>query len=107
MSIIVPITTLAPEPYELLRDIPVVVQADGDSFVATFYDANLSMSGDTEAEAIALLKDSMIALFELFQREKKLGKGMAMQRAVLFEVMRKKVIPCRPSTKRTRKPSPK
>src|ERR1039458_2100739 len=35
---VIPITTLAPEPYEILRDIPAVVEPAGNGFIATFFD---------------------------------------------------------------------
>jgi len=89
-SILVPIATLAPEPYDLLREIMVVVQPDDDSFVATFFDANINASGNTQVDAVANLKDTMIATFEALEREPKLGKGPAIQLAVLREVMRRK-----------------
>lgn len=43
-AILVPITTLAPEPYELIRDILAVVRPADDEFIATFFDANISTS---------------------------------------------------------------
>src|SRR5947209_8244250 len=64
-SFVVPITTLEPHPVELLRDIPVVIQPTGDDFVATFYDAGVSASGDTEDEAICNFKDLLAAKFSL------------------------------------------
>ncbi|MBM4036287.1 MAG: hypothetical protein FJ291_31510, partial [Planctomycetes bacterium] len=49
---IVPIETLAPEPYELLKPFHAVVEFCDDSYIATFYDANISASGDTQQEAV-------------------------------------------------------
>ena len=89
-SIIVPITTLDPEPFELTRDVMVVVQPDDDSFVATFFDANINASGNTQVDAVANLKDLMIAIFETLENEKKLGKGPAAQLAILRGLIRRK-----------------
>src|ERR1700757_5007489 len=50
---LVPVTTLDPEPFELAREIQVVVQPDDDSFVATFFDANINASGETQQDAVA------------------------------------------------------
>jgi hypothetical protein len=90
-SIIVPITTLEPEPYELVKEIMAVVQPDGDdSFVATYFDGNINASGNTQVDAIANLKDMMIALYETLEKEPKLGRGPARQLAILRGLMRRK-----------------
>ena len=89
-SIIVPIATLAPEPFDLCKEITVVVQQDGDSYVATFFDANINASGNTQVDAVANLKDMLIALFVSLEKESKLAKGPARQLAILRKVMRKK-----------------
>src|SRR6266404_9606395 len=83
LPVIVPISTLAPEPYELIREIKVVVQPDDDSFVATFFDANINASGNTQVDAVANLKDMLIAVFVSLEKEPKLAKGTARQLAVL------------------------
>lgn len=49
----IPITTLAPEPYETRRDIRVVVEPATDGFIGTFFDANISTSGDMRGEAVS------------------------------------------------------
>ena len=89
-SIIVPINTFDPEPFELCKEIMVVVQPDGnDSFVATFFDGNINASGNTQVDAVANLKDMMILLYERLSKEKKskLGKVPTRQLAVLREVL--------------------
>jgi hypothetical protein len=88
-SIIVPILTFAPEPYVLLRDIRVVLEPSEDGFCATLYDANLSMCGETESEAIAALKAYIVDVFETLQRLPKLGPGPSMQLAVLRTLIAK------------------
>jgi hypothetical protein len=88
-SIIVPVLTFAPEPYVPLRDIRVVLEPSEDGFCATLYDANLSMCGETESEAIAALKAYIVDVFETLQRLPKLGPGPARQLAVLRTLIAK------------------
>ena len=82
---VVPITTLAPEPYEILRDIPAVVEPAGDGFIATFFDGNISTSGDTEVEAVSNLRSLILDIFEYLDGEPagSLGPEPARQLAVL------------------------
>lgn len=86
----VTIQSFAPEPYELRRDLHVLVRPDGDSFVASFVDANVSASGDTPEDAVANLKDLIVLLLVRLSQEppNKLGKGPARQLAVLKEFLR-------------------
>lgn len=83
------ITTLAPEPLKLLRDIPATVQPADGEFVATFFDAGISASGDTEQEAVSNLKDLIVQSFHILKAmpETKLGKLMRQQIAVLRTVV--------------------
>jgi predicted RNase H-like HicB family nuclease len=68
-TILIPIATLAPEPYELVRAIPVVVQPAGGEFIATFFDANISTAGDTQEEAVANLRSLLLDMFEYLESE--------------------------------------
>jgi hypothetical protein len=68
-TIVVPITTLAPEPYRLEKDVPVVVQPAGEEFIATFFDANISTAGDTQEEAVSNLRSLILDTFEYLQAE--------------------------------------
>ena len=88
---VVPVTTFAPEPFEIIRPFSVVIQPNGDDFLATFFDANINASGETQEEAFAALKDVLLTTFQLLQRlpETKLGPGPRRQRAVLAAVVRK------------------
>ena len=65
----IPIATLAPEPYELVRAIPVVVQPAGGEFIAAFFDANISTAGDTQEEAVANLRSLLLDMFEYLESE--------------------------------------
>jgi predicted RNase H-like HicB family nuclease len=91
-AMIVPVETFDPEPFELLREIKVVVQPDDDSWVAIYFDANINASGDTPQDAVANLKDMILGLFERLQREPKqrLGKEPSRQLAILNSLIRRK-----------------
>ncbi|MBI3852395.1 MAG: hypothetical protein HY298_19235 [Verrucomicrobia bacterium] len=90
-SIIAPIETFAPEPYEATKPFHVVVEPVDDEFIATLFDANINASGDTAEESVSNLKDIMLTLFERLQREPqgKLGSGPARQLSVLKSLVRK------------------
>jgi hypothetical protein len=73
--LLVPIETLAPEPYLLLHPISAVVRLEQDEYVATWYDAGLAASGANPEEAVANLKDIIVAVHESLQPlpEEKMG----------------------------------
>lgn len=90
-SVVVPITTLDPEPFDLLRSIPVVVQPSDDGFQATLFDANIGIVGDTKEEAVANLRVLLVNVFEQLEREEaRLGPQMVRQLAVLRSFMKKR-----------------
>jgi hypothetical protein len=91
-SVIVPITTLEPEPFDLLQTIYVVVQPSDDEYLCSFFDANVNASGCTETDAVGHLKEVMLDLFEHLsvQPAKRLGPGPAKQLAVLKAFIRKR-----------------
>lgn len=84
-TFVAPITTLAPEPYRLIRDIPIVVQPVDEGFTATFFDANIATSGDTEEEAISNLRTLIVDMIEYLRSEPEeaLGPGPRRQLQVL------------------------
>jgi len=83
-SEVIPITTLAPESVAVLRDIPVVVRPTEDGFLATLFDANIGMTGDTQEEAVENLKALLVDVFEQLEREEnQLGPGPQRQLATL------------------------
>jgi hypothetical protein len=84
-TILVPIVTLAPEPYRLLHEILALVQAVDDGFTATFFDANISTSGDTQEEAVSNLRSLILDTFEYLESEpiEALGPEPARQFGVL------------------------
>ena len=90
-SLVVPITTLDPEPFDLLRDIPVVVQPTDDGFLATFFDANIGMTGDTREEAVTNLRLLLVDVFdELEKEEARLGPPLVRQLGVLRGFMKRR-----------------
>lgn len=91
-SIIVPITTFAPEPFELTRDICVVVQSVEHGFTATFFDANINSSGDTQEEAVTHLKSLIVENFEDLASDppERLGPEPTRQLKVLSTFLRRK-----------------
>ena len=84
-SIIVPITTFEPEPFDLLRPIHVVVQPSDEEYIATFFDANVNAEGANQVEAVEHLKDVMLHHFEHLSAlpKKKLGPGPVRQLRIL------------------------
>jgi hypothetical protein len=89
-AVVVPIQSLAPEPFELLKPIQAVVQQIGEDYVATFFDANINASGETQEEAITNLKDLLVGSFETFAGiTDKLGPGPSRQLAVLRQFLKR------------------
>lgn len=90
--ILVPIQSLAPEPYEIIKPFHAVVKVQDDQYIATFFDANISASGDTQTEAIFNLKDMIVGTFEILSETSanELGPGPVQQKEVLQEFIAKK-----------------
>lgn len=85
------IATLAPEPFEVKRAFQVVVRPADGEFIATLFDANLGMTGDTAEEAVANLKATIVDTFDLFEEnEANLGPEPQRQLAVLRELIQKR-----------------
>ena len=83
---VVPIQTFAPEPYEVLSPFSAVVKSSGDGYEASFFDANVHSSGDTEEEAISNLKSAILDMFDRLsdlERQGKLGPEPTRQLKVL------------------------
>jgi len=81
------ISSLGMPGYRVLRSIPVTIRKDGDEFIASFFDANISAGGDNQQEAVANLQ-SLIADFydELAATPwAELGSSLQRQRHVLAE----------------------
>jgi len=88
---VVPITTFAPEPFEVIQPLSAVIQPNGEEHLATFFDANINASGETQEEAFANLKDVLLSTFQMLERmsESQLGPGPKRQRAVLSACIRR------------------
>jgi hypothetical protein len=85
------IQTFEPEPYELLKPIGVTIAPDSaGGFVASFFDANVSTTGDNEQEAFGDLKNLILDTLESLSREapERLGPEPLRQLAVLRSFIR-------------------
>jgi hypothetical protein len=84
------IATFAPEPYEVLRPIPVLVRPEGEEFVASFVEANVNASGETQQEAFESLKALVLDVFDSLRSHpaEKLGPEPARRLAVLRDFIR-------------------
>jgi len=84
--------TFAPEPFEVIKEINVTVDYDGEDYTASFPDANVNASGCNEAEAIENLKENILSSFEYLSSvaPEKLVKPLKKQIAVLQEFVRRK-----------------
>lgn len=86
-STIVPVQSLDNEDLELKKVPYVVVEEQDDSFIATFFDAHISSSGDTPYEAVDNVKDMIAATFKRLQKAlaEKLGPLPTRQLAILCD----------------------
>jgi hypothetical protein len=66
-TFVVPLTTLSPGPLHITQHIPVTIEGDGEEFTATFTEANISASGETEADAIANFKESLVSTYAFLE----------------------------------------
>lgn len=89
-AFVVPLTTLAPQPYKMLAQIPVTIKG-GEGFTASFNEASVSASGDTEADAIANFKEMLLSLYEIFAStpREKLGPLPARQWNILSHLIQR------------------
>ena len=88
----VEVQSLAPGPYEIIKPFHVVVRVQDGEYIASFFDARISATGDTQEEAVYNLKDIIIGAFELLSERSQanLGAAMVHQKAVLQEFIRPK-----------------
>jgi hypothetical protein len=87
---VVPLTTLTPS-FRMVQQIPVTIEGDGEDFTATFVEANVSASGETEADAIANFKDSLLSSYEVLENlpPTQLGPLPARQWEILQNVVKR------------------
>ena len=91
-SKIVRLQTFAPEPYDMIKEMNVTLEQDGEDFRASFVDANVNFSGCSEKEAVEGLKELLLSRFDFLSKTlpEKLGPGPTKQIAVLREFIREK-----------------
>lgn len=91
-TVIIPINTFAPLPIEAAKPIQVVVQCFEDDYVASFFDANISASGETLQIALDNLKDLIAMQFEHLEHktDSKLGTAMRRKKSVLMAVFKRR-----------------
>ena len=88
-SVIVPIQSLDPLPFEVTQPILAVVQEEDGTFLASFFDANINASGESQLEAVEMLKHMIASSFQLFSsNESILGETPQSQLAVLRKFVR-------------------
>jgi predicted RNase H-like HicB family nuclease len=51
----------------MINQIPVTIEGDGEDFTASFVEGNISASGETEADAIANFKESLLSTYEVLE----------------------------------------
>ena len=90
-AVVVGIRTLAPEPYELIQPIDVLIRQENGQHIASFLEADIHASGDTAAEALRDLKGMILDTYDALshQKEATLGPLMIQQRAVIRASVRK------------------
>jgi hypothetical protein len=90
-SFLVPVESLEPEPYEIMRPVTAVVMEAEGGFEASIFDLGIFASGDTEEEAIANLKETLIDTVDRLNElaDARLGKGPLRQKTLLNKCIRK------------------
>jgi len=91
-AIRVAIQSLAPYPYEIIKPIEAVIQFVDGEYVASFFDANITTGGDSQAEAIFNLRALTVGTFEILAETKDsdLGPGPLQDKKTLEEFVRRK-----------------
>lgn len=88
---VVPLTTFTPEPFEVLKEILVVIEESDGEYLASFYDAGIATQGDNPQEAFDNLKDLILSHFEILgEPSRRLAPPLRRQQAVLQEFIRRK-----------------
>lgn len=84
------IQTFEPEPYAVIRPLAIVIEPSGGGFAASFFDANISTSGETEQEAFDNVKSLVLDVFDSLSREdpRRFGPEPRRQLAVLRSFVR-------------------
>ena len=77
------IHTFAPAPYKVKKPIPVLMRPHNGEFMASFVDANVNASGETEQEAFEAVKVLMLDMLDQLARQPKLGPKLATRLTML------------------------
>jgi hypothetical protein len=83
----VPITTFGSTSYVVRREIPCTIRRTEDEYIASFFDAGISISGDTEEEAFLNLRDLITDMLQFLEAQppESLGPDPKRQLQVLRE----------------------
>jgi len=87
----VSLSSVAPEPYSVIKPIPVHLQPHEGGVIATFFDANISAAGETDQEAFSNLRSLILDTLDSLELEPSMGLGPEpfRQLAVLKEFISK------------------
>jgi predicted RNase H-like HicB family nuclease len=90
-SFLVTIESLEPEPYEIMRPFTAVVMEAEGGFEAAIFDLGIFAPGDTEEEAIANLKETLLDTVDRLNElpDTRLGKGPLRQKSLLNKWIRR------------------
>lgn len=88
----VQVDTMAHDVLEWLRPIQIVVQPCEDEFVATYFDGEISSTGQTQVEAVANVKDLIVRQFVKLNgiSDSRLGLKMRRRKSVLAKIIVKR-----------------
>lgn len=81
------IHTFAPAPYKVRKPIPVLLRPHNEEFMASFVDANVNASGETEQEAFEAVKTLMLDMLDQLAPQPRLGPKLATRLRVLCELI--------------------
>jgi predicted RNase H-like HicB family nuclease len=83
--VVIPIATLSPEPFDVIKPFQVVIRPFQGEYIASFFDASINASGETIDEAYLNLKEIIVSTFEMLLSHKpaELGPIPLRQLAVL------------------------
>jgi len=84
-SIALSIAELGEPGYRLLKSIPITIQIEEGAYLASFFEANVHASGDTDQEAYENLRSMVLDTFDSLEKrtDSELATGAQHQRRVL------------------------
>ena len=83
------LSSLGLDGFGVVKLLPVIIRPDGDEYMASFFDANISTGGDTPQEAVSNLQSLIVDFFEDIENtpDEKLAPDMQRQKRVLLEMV--------------------